>query len=313
MTRALFVSVVVLSACSGQIAPLDDAGPVSGADAGVQVDAGAGDAGATDAGVAALDAGPVACPSTAALCESFEDGLDLTRWSINGDAATFVIDGTTPSPSGQKSLHVMYGLPRGHAGQQSIELKGRVAAPDDRMYLRTYMRFGDLSLPGPHPFFIDVSDSTGRELGFGSIINDFAFMAYAPQGLDDSRTWYEGDGFWHPGVENGDATPNTENTLTAQTWVCVELMYFGDHQAPGDTQHPGEEVKVWLNGTEIPQMSVTDAIWASDLGHAPPEHWSPVYSEATWRFGVESFGPENVNLDLWFDGIVFSTQRVGCL
>jgi len=217
MTPAFFVSaVVVLSACAGPVAPLEDAGPVS-----------ASDAGTTDAGPGPVDAGPVACPPTAALCESFEDGLDLDRWSMNGDAATFVIDATTPTPSGQKSLHVRYGLPRGHAGQQSIELKGRVAAPDDRMYLRTYLRFGDLSLTGPHPFFIDVSDRTGRELGFGSIINDFAFMASAPQGLDDSRTWYEGDGSWHP--------------------------------------------------------------------------------------GVESFGPENVNLDLWFDGIVFSTQRVGCL
>jgi hypothetical protein len=91
------------------------------------------------------------------------------------------------------------------------------------------------------------------------------------------------------------------------------MMFFGDHQSAGDTMHPNEETKVWINGTEIPQMNATDALWRQELGHDPPEHWSPDYQNAHWRFGVESFGPTAAALDLWFDGIVLSHSPIGCL
>jgi hypothetical protein len=246
------------------------------------------------------------------LCEGFEGPLDPARWRFNGDPATFSIDTTAPR-EGRSSLHVAYGLPYGRTGAQSIELKPALAAPDDRVYLRTYMRFKDLTLPGAHPYFIDVVDSALTELGFGTRINDFTLLAYAPQGLDSLRIWYEGGGGYHASNEDGDNTPNTENSVTAQTWFCLEMMFFGDHQFPGDTQHPNEEVKVWINGVLIPEMGVTDAVWQQDLGHPPPEHWSPVYAGATWRFGVESFGPINKSMDFWFDGLVLAPTRVGCL
>lgn len=275
--------------------------------------------GSATGGGGAADAGPTAdagagCPADAVFCESFEGALDGARWKINGTAAAFTIDTTTPAREGSGSLHLTYGAPSGHTGQQSIQIKPSLAAPGDRVYLRTYMRFGDLSLPGAHPFFIDVADSSGTEVGFGSIINDFSFMAFAPGGLDNARIWYEGGGNqWHPGVEDGDATPLTENGLAAKTWVCVELMLFGDHQSAGDTMHPNEEAKVWINGTEVPQLGATDALWKLELGRDPPEHWSPRYDGATWRFGVESFGPRNVALDLWFDALVIGPTRIGCL
>lgn len=187
-----------------------------------------------------------------------------------------------------------------------------IPAPDDRIYVRTYLRFDNLGLPGAHPFFISISDASGTEIGFGSIINDFALMAWSPSGLDNPRIWYEGNG-WRPGVENGDNTPLTERNINARTWICVELMLFGDHQSAGDTSHPGEEAKVWLNGTEITAMNMSDALWRQELGHDPPEHWSPQYNNAKYRFGVESFGPQNVALDIWFDAIAISTSRIGCL
>lgn len=303
--------VGVASPDAGDVEPApDDAGRV---DAGTnREDAGAPDAGTPDAGTPPLDGGAGPCPATAIFCDDFETGLDAAKWLTNGDATTFTIDTTTPAAHGTRSLHMAYGQPYGHTGYQTVQIKPRLAAPDDRVYVRAFMRFADLKLPGAHPFFIDVSDGTGTELGFGSIINDFAFMAYAPNGLDDARIWYEGGGGWHPGVENGDATPNTENTVTAQTWVCVELMYFGDHQGAGDTQHPGEQVTVWLDGVEIPQLAASDAIWQQALGRAPPEHWSPVYDGARWKFGVSSFGPDNVALDIWFDAIAVSHTRIGC-
>lgn len=254
---------------------------------------------------------PPACPSGALLCEDFESGIDPTRWKTNG--AAFTIDEAITTPDGKSSVHMAYGAPYGHLGQQTLELRPKLAAPDDRMYVRLYMRFGDLRLPGAHPSFVSVTDDTNM-VGFGSISNDFTMMGWGfyNGGLDNARAWYEG-GHWHPGAEDGDTTPQSEQNLAAQEWICVELMYFGDHQGPTDTAHPNEQVTIWVNGTERPEMNLSDALWKADLGGNPPEHWSPRYDGATWRFGLDSFGPNNAALDIWFDAIVFSHTRIGCL
>ena len=293
----------------GSDAGLQDAG----ADTGLE-DAGLDDAGLDDAGWdAGLDAGAPSCPAGALLCEDFENGLDAARWSFNGNAAAFSIDTTTPAHDGRRSLHLAYGTPYAITGNPTLQLRSSPAVPGDRVYLRVWLRFADLSLPGQHPGFIDVADSSGKEQAFGSIINDFALLAWTPGGLDNARIWYEGGGNqWHPGREDGDLTPLVENGLSAGTWFCVELMFFGDHQAAGDTQHPNEETKVWINGTELPQLAASDSLWRQELGHDPPEHWSPVYDHARWRLGLVSFGPRNVTIDLWFDSLVMSTTPIGC-
>jgi hypothetical protein len=285
-----------------------DSGAQPRLDAGSTVDASV----TLDAGVSAVNDG--GCPANALFCDSFESPqLDLAQWTLKGQPATFVIDDVTPAPEGARSLHVRYGLPYAQTGIQVIQVKPPIRVSDDRVFLRAYMRFETLTLPGAHPFFVDVVDSAGTEVGFGSIINDFASVAYAPNGLDNARIWYEGGGGWHPGNEDGDTTPNVENRLNAKSWFCLEMMFFGDHQGPQDTQHPNEELKVWINGTEMLQMAASDQIWRSELGRSPPEHWSPVYDQAQWRFGVESFGPRRVALDFWFDAIVIAPTRIGCL
>lgn len=331
----LILLSTLLAACSPTSAPmmegtllpvhLGDAGVDAGIDAGnpfdagvedAGVDAGPVDAGPVDAGLedAGADAGAPSCPAGALFCEDFERGLDAATWSTNGNAAAFAID-PVQSHDGTRSLHFRYGTPYAITGNPTVQLRTPPAVPNDRVYLRVWLRFGDLSLPGQHPAFLDVADSSGREQAFGSIINDFALLAWTPGsgGLDNARIWYEGGGNqWHPGREDGDLTPLVENGLTAGSWFCVELMFFGDHQFAGDTAHPNEETKVWINGTEIPQLAASDALWRQELGHDPPEHWSPVYDRARWRLGLDSFGPHNVSLDLWFDSLVLSTTPIGC-
>ncbi len=288
--------------------------PVDGGNDPVDAGENTNDAGnGRDAGMMIIDGGNgELCPSHALFCESFEDGLNTASWSINGNAATFSVDTSVSAAHGAKSLHAAYGKPYSHTGKPTVQLKVPIPAPDDRIYVRTYLRFENLGLPGFHPFFVDVLDTDMTEVGFGSIINDFALMAWGPSGLDNPRIWYE-NGVFKPGTENGDITPNTEKNLKAKEWFCLELMLFGDHQSPSDTNHDAEEAKVWINGVEITDMNMSDAIWRTELGKNPPEHWSPRYDNAKWRFGVESFGPTNVALDIWFDAIAFSHQRIGCL
>lgn len=295
-----------------------------GRDAGQQeLDSGHTDAGSTgteDAGNVVQDAGIIEqdggterlCPPGAAFCEDFEDGLDMGRWAINGNQNTFTVDRSIGAAHGQQSLHVAYGATYGHTGTPTIQIKTRIAAPEDRLYARVYLRFDNLTLPGAHPFFISISDAATTEIGFGSIQNDFALMAWAPGGLDNPRMWFEGNG-WRPGNEDGDNTPLSERFIQAKEWFCVEMMLFGDHQGAGDTHHEAEEAKVWLNGMEISDMAMSDTIWRQELGRNPPEHWSPVYDGSVWKFGIESFPPQNASIDVWFDALAISTQRIGCL
>jgi hypothetical protein len=300
-----------LECATGECAPGSSTGGGSAAAGGSANAGGSATAGGIAGGGGGGSSGS-SCPADALFCDSFETGLDSTKWQVNGNAATFTIDATTPARDGSKSLHMAYGRPYGRTGAQSVQIKPAISAPDDRLYLRTYLRFGNLGLPGAHPSFIHVSDSTNQELGFGSIVNDFAVMVWG-RGLDNALIWYEGGGNqWHPGVENGDATPLTENSVRAEQWFCLEMMYFGDHQGSGDTSHPNEEVKVWIDGTQISRLSPNDAFMVQEIGRNVPEHWSPIYDNARWRFGVESFGPSNVAIDLWFDGLVISRSRVGC-
>lgn len=288
-----------------------DAGPGSGGGTGGSVGGGS----ASGGGGQLPDGGRgEACPASAVFCESFEDGLDAARWLVHGSASAFTVDATV-ARDGQRSLHLAYAPAQGVTGRQFVELRTPVPAPEDRLYLRVYLRFGDLRLPGQHPSFVHVADAADHEVGFGSIINDFALMGWAPgsPALDNARIWYEGGGGWHPPVQDGDDTPDSENGLLARSWMCLEVMVFGDHQGAGDTSHDAEEVRVWVNGRDIPEMAASDELWRQELGHAPPEHWSPVYDRAAWRLGVESFGPTSTALDLWFDGLVLSHTRVGCL
>ncbi|MFO0547595.1 MAG: hypothetical protein U0271_04350 [Polyangiaceae bacterium] len=318
-TAALFFVIITAAACA------DSGSGGAGATGGSLEQGGSSsDGGSSSAGGSPLAGGggstsstggstPAAdCPADALFCESFESGIDPARWNTIADDGAFTVDDAVPAADGAHSLHLAYGTPYNHVGQQSLEIATPISTPDDRIYLRAYMRLGDMSLPGAHPFFLDVSDQAGHELGFGSISNDFAFMGWVPGGLDNARIWYQDGGGWHPGVEDGDDTPQTENGLNAGQWFCVEIMYFGDHQSPDDTSHDAEEVRVSINGVEIPQMNASDALWQEELGHAPPEHWSPVYDKATWRFGMQSFGPDNVALDMWLDGIVLSHSPIGC-
>jgi hypothetical protein len=306
------ILALLLAGCSGSMSSdARDAGAVAR-------DAMAPDAPAADAtvdaaraepegGTPGIDGGPpstASCPAHAILCESFEDGaaIDEARWRIDADEGALVLD-EVHARDGHRSLHLRYGAPYGHLGGQAIVTREGIAAPGDRVYVRAYLRFGDLSLPGAHPFFLTAYDGDAW-LAFGSIINDFALMAVG-NGLDNPQPWYEGGtGRWHPGNEDGDDTPLEENGLRAGDWICVEVEAFG-----GGADPDAERASVSIDAMPIADMVATDERW----GFPAAARWSPRYDGTPWAFGVQSFGPDNVALDLWLDAIVISNEPIGCL
>lgn len=308
--RRLACALALLAGCTGTMSSTEPDARVTEHDAARDRDAGADPSDArtpTPDAATTSDAGPArtaSCPIGAILCESFEDGaaIDIVRWDVRADDGVFSLDSDV-SADGSRSLHMRYGQPYGALGEQAIVTRDGIAAPGDRVYVRAYLRFEELSLPGAHPFFITAYDGDAW-LAFGSIINDFALMAVG-NGLDNPQPWYEGGtGMWHPGNEDGDETPLTENGVEAGSFVCVEVMAFGGGSDP-DT----EEARVSIDGMPISDMVANDERW----GYPSAARWSPVYDGTPWAFGVESFGPDNVALDIWFDAIVISNEPIGCL
>ena len=140
----------------------------------------------------------------------------------------------------------------------------------------------------------------GTELGPGPAQPDAGFVS-ADSGVPDA-----GQGF-DAGSADAGSTPDAGHSACPSTASFCESF------------ETGLDTSRWLiNGTASAftidtTTPAADGTWRQELGHDPPEHWSPVYDNARWRFGVESFGPTSAALDVWFDAIVLSREPIGCL
>jgi len=298
--------------------PDGGAGSVGTAEAGA-ADAAAPELGATDTGVG--DPAPsvtAICPPQAVFCESFEDDpLPADRWSLSGMAGTITID-ASQSVDGQRSLHLRSGAPYGLAPPFTASLLKPIPATNDRIYMRVYMRYGDLSLPGYHPNLITVTDGN-YDIGhwpdfsiwsFGWFWNDFSINAFG-RGLDGAKIWMEPGNAQQPGgFYLGDETPDTEQGLHVNEWHCLELMGFGADLGQGNTVGDGEEVRAWIDGEEIAGLHADDAYWK---GYGAQARWSPRYDGALWSFGIGGQPPKDgQRIDIWYDALAFGTERLGC-
>jgi hypothetical protein len=254
------------------------------------------------------------CPPQAVFCESFEEGIDPGTWEVGGVPGGVVLE-TRAGFDGAQSLHVRIGAEYGIDGASTARLLVGVPAPEDRIYARWYMRFGDMSLPGYHPNLVHV---TGPDydighwedfatISFGTFLSELSVNAFG-LGLDGAKLWTERGNEVLPDF-GGDTTPRSEHHIGAGQWFCVEWMLFGDHQSPDDTSHPGEEDRVWIDGVEIPELLGNDELWGP---WGAPEHWSPLYDGSIWTFGIGGIYPAGPSLDVWFDAIAFANEPIGC-
>ncbi len=256
------------------------------------------------------------CPAAAVWCESFESSatLDPARWTVGGPADSVLLD-TEVGYDGSHSLHVRMGEAYGIAGGAAATIAQGIPAPDDRLYARWYMRMEDLSLPGYHPNLVTVYGADydiGHwwdfgTLSFGTFLGELSVNAFG-LGLDGAKLWTEPDNEVLPDF-GGDTTPGFEHHIQAGAWFCVEWMLFGDHQGPSDESHPGEEHRIWIDGVEIDALYGNDELWGP---WGASEHWSPIYDQSIWTFGIGGAYPESATIDVWFDAIVFSHEPIGC-
>lgn len=310
--RSVVLSCLI--ACSGSVkvpfvpsAPETEAGSTGEVEAAVpSLGAEVGPMASTNPLMPPAASGLPICPAHALYCDSFEtDTLDTNTWEMVGDGKGISIDATT-GYDGSRALHAKIGSAYGVSGVQMVHLFKGIATPDDRLYMRLYLRLGALDLPGNHANFVSfyssdfvASDWTHyARLSIGSNYGHFSVNLNSKGHLDAALRWKE-DG----------------QSLHAEEWICLEMMGFGDHQTPNDAEHLQEEIRIWMNGVEIDAMHASDTTlsrWLTCPTCTNVEHWSPEYDGSTWNLGIGGQSSTGPTQDVWFDALAFSHERIGC-
>ena len=92
--------------------------------------------------------------------------------------------------------------------------------------------------------------------------------------------------------------PGVGFQFTANIWYCVEAYFNGAAS--------GSEFRVWVNGSELTDMHVTD--FKGSPGATSRTRWAPTYQYL--KIGAQDY---DANLGrIWYDDVVVATQPVGC-
>ena len=86
--------------------------------------------------------------------------------------------------------------------------------------------------------------------------------------------------------------------FAADRWYCVEAYYGGTMGA--------SEFRVWVDGSEIAEMHVTD--FRGNMNGSPRVNWAPTYNFL--KIGAQDY---DANLGrIWYDDVFVGTAPVGC-
>jgi hypothetical protein len=92
--------------------------------------------------------------------------------------------------------------------------------------------------------------------------------------------------------------PATGFQFSADRWYCVEAYYGGVANM--------SELRVWVDGTEIMEMHVTD--FRGNMSGSPRVNWAPTYNFL--KIGAQDY---DANLGrIWYDDVFVGTAPVGC-
>jgi hypothetical protein len=115
-------------------------------------------------------------------------------------------------------------------------------------------------------------------------------------GLGGEVTRYS-NGFTDGG--NPGSFPGVGFQFAADRWYCVEAYFKGTMGAA--------EFRVWVDGTEVMEMHVTD-FRGNTTGDTPRVNWAPTYSFL--KIGAQDY---DANLGrIWYDDVFVGTEPVGC-
>ncbi len=257
----------------------------------------AGDATATDA--AATDTGgdetsTGVCPSGSLLCDGFESygtAAELTAaWRVTANGAMVTVD-NTKAFVGTRALHIRApaGTPNAvisKAGAPLFPIAGNVMWGRVMMWLTATppgaYHWNTILAGGPIP-----GSTQYARYGWGGQVGK-VLAGYTV----------------HNGPTSGpviDCSKPSAMAFPDQSWACVEWQFDSTKN----------EMHLWFNGTLLADADIigkgTRCVNSGDLG----KPWTgPAFDTLTlgWQQYQGSTGP----LEMWFDDLAVSTQRLGC-
>lgn len=224
-----------------------------------------GNTGADEPGGAGCDAAGVA------FCSDFEaDSLPAEFQFFpeyqRDNIANFVTIDSTHAVSGSRSVKVV--------GSEFSQMLG-VETPGSTFWGRVYLR-SDTDIQSGHNTYVAATDGDGDPNNGEHIrIGEHQCQLEVNRRTDDAEKLSNGGTYECSGGVK----------LSANTWYCLEFFYDG----------PGSTVQVFVDGTEVPELHVTD--------------WGP-YDYKLFKFGFEKY--HGGAKTLWYDDLALGSQRVGC-
>jgi hypothetical protein len=219
-----------------------------------------------------------ACPANAIFCEDFEAGTIPAKAVFfpayqQSMLATYMTVDATVAHGGTHSLKVTPGT------NFSTMLGVMTGTPTfwTRVYLRQDV---DTKTVTGHDTFITTTDGNGDPNAGAQIrVGEHSCQLEINRASDDKEILSDAVN----GTSNYACAGGT--TFMPNMWYCLETFYDG----------PNSSVRVFVNGTEITALHVTD--------------WGP-FTYDMFKFGFENYGGTGRNL--WYDDVVIAPQQVGC-
>lgn len=302
------MTLVLISACSGSIGELSDAGtpidagtiddagtPDAGSeDSGAPEDAGTPDAGTPDAGHPFLGASRCA-DAGLILCEDFEaTTLDTSLWTVVGGAANVRI-ATGESARGTSALHISR---TGNGGAYIRETRTFPAA-NNSYFARVFVKF--IALPDRPMTYSHWTMAAASGTGIAGEIR-IGGQFITSNGSDrnlwgvgtDNRTQDAGTGDWTTSDSDpvGHVLPVPEGE-----WMCIEWQHSG----------ATDETRFWWDEIEHPSLHTT----ASHHGGNENPYVLPQFT-ALW-IGWAEYQASDAGFELWMDEFAVDDQRIGCV
>jgi hypothetical protein len=276
---------------------------------GVSGTGGGGDAGAPPGG--AGGSGPGAYTGTIIIQDDFESATagaqpDMTKWEQYQSFESMLAPSvdTARKNRGQNSARVQ--STSSGRGSFLVPRTGILPVTGNSFYVRVFMNWekATSAISGHSGFIVGSAarENNGTECRLGISSKgpnnvprlDFNLIG-ATDGMGGEVTRYS-NGYTDGG--NPADFPGMGFQFAADRWYCVEAYYGGMPNM--------SELRVWVDGTEIMEMHVTD--FRGNMSGSPRVNWAPTYSFL--KIGAQDY---DANLGrIWYDDVFVGTAPVGC-
>jgi hypothetical protein len=246
------------------------------------------------------------CPAGTAFCEDFEDdALDAapqSPWSDATNGASARVDATRAFSGGRAlRVNVPSGAPP-HRGYVALQ-QGSFSAANREMFGRVMVWLEATPLsPAGQGGSVHWTLFQGEGRAATNNYNAIYRFGGEQQGGAGLMANYETTQDGNPPVRS-DCYQHSQSAIPVQRWACFEWHFS---QAQNEAQY-------WLDGSELSDIHVIDRGQGCRYDEPPLNgEWLAPPAFQTLYMGWEQYQASSNTLNVWLDGVVVSTSRVGC-